>query len=320
MKFSWKTIGNGAMDNLGNQMQKIVRSMNQNRFETRYRYISAEKRFIKFAAKEFKLQKLANVQDKHLEKYARHLKEQNLSDKYVKNELSGIRFFHNHTQDTKFEIKDSTVFNKELGLGSTPDIRNIDRAWTEKELNQMQNIATDLSRPEVTNVLECMRATGCRIDEAATLRDSDLRNALQNEKLYLNNTKGGVPREVTLTDRARELFQNQLQSLNRGEYAFTPKFYIENHEIHKFEKSIQNFIINHRNKVQLEDRSSNAHNVAENSKSALTAHGLRHSYAREQYFAYRNQGLSIKEAKQAVSEQMGHHRQEITNVYLGGLE
>lgn len=320
MKYTWKKTGHGLTDNLGNQMQKIVRSMNQNRIATRRRYIEAEKRFINYVAREFKLQKLANVKDKHLEKYVKYLKNNGNSDKYVKNELSGIRFFHNHTPGTKFELKDSAVFNKEVGLGSTPDFKDIDRAWEEKEINAMKDIANQLGRQEIADVIEVMRATGCRIDEACTLRDSDFRNALSEGKLHLTNTKGGVPRDVPLTDRAREIFEKKLTEIGRGEYAFTPRAYVNNHTIHRFEKSVQNFIYNHRDKVQVENRAYTGHNVNPGGKGALTAHGLRHSFAREQYFKLREEGLGKEQARQEVSEMLGHHRAEITKVYLGGLE
>lgn len=320
MKFTWKKTGHGLTDNLGNQMQKIVRSMNQNRIGTRRRYIAAEKRFISYVAKEFRLQKLANVKDKHLEKYVKYLKNNGNSDKYVKNELSAIRFFHNHTPGARYELTDSTVFNKLVGLGSTPDIKDVDRAWEEKEISSMKEIANMLGRPEISSVIEVMRSTGCRIDEACTLRDSDLRKALSEGKLHLTNTKGGVPRDVPLTNRARTLFQRQLKLVGRGEYAFTPQDYVVNRKIHAFEKSVQNFIYNHRDKVQLSDRAITGHNVNPGEKGALTAHGLRHSFAREQYFKIREEGFSKEHAKEEVAEMLGHHRAEITKVYLGGLE
>lgn len=320
MKFTWKKTGHGLTDNLGNQMQKIVRTMNENKFETRRTYIAAEKKFIRFVAREFRLQKLDNVKDKHLEKYAEYLRNNEKADKYIKNELSGIRFLHNHTPGTKHELTDSTVFNKSIGLGSTPDIKDVDRAWEEKEISGIKDIANRLGRPEISKVMEVMRATGCRINEACTLRDSDLRRALSEGKLKLTNTKGGVPREVPLIPRARELFKNQLKLVGRGAYAFTPKSYVESHTIHNFKKSVQNFIGNHRDKIQLSERKLSGHNVNPGGKGALTAHGLRHSFAREQYFELREKGLSIEKSKEKVAEMLGHHRAEITEVYLGGLE
>lgn len=212
MKKKLKMTGHGVTDNLLRQQEKIIRSMNENRYETRYRYISAEERFIKFTAKDCKLQKLKNVKDKHLEKYIDHLKnEKGASDKYIKTELSGIRFFHNHTPETKNRLEDSTVFNRRAGLGSTPDNKNIDRAWSEREVEEMKDKANSLNRKEIARVIEVVRATGSRINEIVTLRDSDLRRALKEDSLHLTNTKGGVPRDVPLTDKKRKYLKKFLK-------------------------------------------------------------------------------------------------------------
>lgn len=293
--------------------------MNQNRYETRERYVQTMQRFVHHAAKEFNLQKLSNIQDKHLESYVHSLKSEGRSDKYIKTELSGIRFFHNHIP-TKHELSDSRAFNQSVGLGSTPDNRGIDRAWTEREIQKMKDIANNLGRPEISSIIECMRSTGMRINEAITLRDSHLRNALSTNKISITNTKGGRPREIALTDRARDLFEQQLQVVGRGEYAFTPKNYVESHKIHDFKQSIQNFVYNHREKIQESGRSSSGHNIEVGGRGALTSHGLRHSFAREQYFELRDRGLDREDARLEVAEMLGHSRDSITYVYLGGLE
>ena len=319
MKYNWRPTGDGKVDNLGNQLAKIIRTMNQNKFETRERYIQTMQRFVHHTAKEFGLQKLSNIHDKHLESYARNLQENGRSDKYIKTELSAIRFFHNHIPATRHNLSDSRAFNHSIGLSSTPDGR-ADRAWTEKEIEGLKNIANDLGRTEISDVIEGMRSTGARIDEIVTLRDSDLRNSLNTGILHLENTKGGIPRDVPLTERARELFTNQLQFTDRGQYVFTPKEYVESHKIHNFKQSIKNFIYNHREKIQESSRSSSGHNIKVGGQGALTSHGLRHSFAREQYFELRDKGLGKEEARQEVAEMLGHSRDSITHIYLGGLE
>ena len=45
-------------------------------------------------------------------------------------------------------------------------------------------------------------------------------------------------------------------------------------------------------------------------------HGLRHNYAQAQYNGYRAMGANKGEALQMTSEDMGHHRQDITLTYL----
>lgn len=295
--------------------------MNQNKFNTRWRYISGQKRFISFVAKEFKLQKLTNVKNRHLEKYVEFLKENDKSDKYIKNELSAIRFFHNHTSGTKYELMDSRNFNKEMNLGSTPDGR-ADRAWSEKEIIKMKDKAVEINRPEIAKIVEVVRATGLRLDEVCNIRWDHINNALKTDKLTLDGsiTKGGVSRSISLTERAGKILEKSIEGVNRGEYVFTPKVFVENHTIHKFEKSIQNFIGYHRQGIQNKDRSSTGHNLSNNEKGALTVHGLRHSFAREQYLSLRDKGLNKSDARIEVSNMLGHGRDSVTYIYLGGLE
>lgn len=321
MKYTWKKTGHGATDNLGMQMQKIIRVMNENKFNTRRRAIAAEKRFISFIAKEFKLQKLTNIQDKHLERYVEFLKSRNKADKYIKNELSGIRFFHNHTTGTKYELADSTKFNKSVQLGSTPDGR-ADRAWEEKEIDAMKEKATNLNRLEVARVIEAVRATGMRIDEVCGIKWQNINNALKTGVLKIDGNlgKGGVPRDIPVTDRARSIFEKVIKNMERGRHVFTPQSYVKNNKIHLFEKSVQNFIGYHRQTIQNPDRTRTGHNVAPKEKSALTTHGLRHTFSRIEYFKFRESGWSKDAARLEVSRMLGHGRDSVTFIYLGGLE
>jgi hypothetical protein len=45
-------------------------------------------------------------------------------------------------------------------------------------------------------------------------------------------------------------------------------------------------------------------------------HGLRHNFAQNRMREYQSEGMDRKEALRAVSEDMGHHRPEITETYL----
>lgn len=319
MKFTWQKTDHGSLDNLGQQMQKIVRNMNENRMETRWRYIEAEKRFIHYVSKEFHVKKLSNIQDKHLKAYADYKKAAGCSDKYIKTDLAAIRFFHNHTPDTKYELTDSRKFNQKSGLAATPDGR-ADRAWSEREIDDMKNRAIDLGRPEVARVIEVIKATGMRLDEACTLKRSDIERALKTGKLHLENTKGGVPRDVPLTDRASNFLQMQLDRVRSEGYVFTPKAYVEAHKIHSFERSIQDFIYNHRDAIQDPDRSATGHNLRTSEKGALTIHGLRHSYGRAAYLQLREQGIEREQARLEVSRMLGHGRDSVTYIYLGGSD
>lgn len=47
-----------------------------------------------------------------------------------------------------------------------------------------------------------------------------------------------------------------------------------------------------------------------------STHGLRHNYAQDRFAEYTSKGMTFYKALQAVSEDMGHHRPDITKVYL----
>ena len=48
-------------------------------------------------------------------------------------------------------------------------------------------------------------------------------------------------------------------------------------------------------------------------------HGLRHSYAKEQYLVRIAQGESGQQAKREVSNLLGHNRPDVTNIYLASI-
>lgn len=81
-------------DNLVVQVKKLYRECNEKSFETRARYRDATERFCGFLAKEYGLQKFANIRDKHLIAYADYLKSEGIAVNTILSDLSGIRFFH----------------------------------------------------------------------------------------------------------------------------------------------------------------------------------------------------------------------------------
>lgn len=307
---------NGKVRNLLIQFDKVSRCNNQNSIATGRRYDATMIRFLGHVGSNFSLQNIKNIQDKHLESYARELKERGRSDKYIKNEMAAIRFYHLQIPDTRYRLSDSKEFNREVAkLGSTPDGR-AERAWTEREMTAMRDIAIKLDRPEIAKAIEAMRCTGCRLDEAATIKRAQVEAALRTGGLHLTNTKGGRPRTIPVSDRIKDFLERVIREVDRGNYVFCPKEYVENREIHKFEKAIEKFIYDHRDKIQDQDRHETAHNVERGERAALTAHGLRHTYCRERVYELMEQGLTRKEAKSIVSQEAGHDRESVIEIYL----
>ncbi len=49
-------------------------------------------------------------------------------------------------------------------------------------------------------------------------------------------------------------------------------------------------------------------------------HGLRHAYAREEYLKRVNANMKKDSARYEVAQLLGHGRDSVTYIYLGGIE
>lgn len=57
-----------------------------------------------------------------------------------------------------------------------------------------------------------------------------------------------------------------------------------------------------------------------NNPVKLTFHGLRHTYAAEQYRTLREQGVSLFDAYLRVSMLLGHNRGSVTRLYISSVD
>jgi len=74
--------------NLMVQVDKIYRHMRQGSYETRIRYYEAMRRFCRFLAGHFRLERLANLAPKHIYAYVSYLQERGVSASTIKTDLS----------------------------------------------------------------------------------------------------------------------------------------------------------------------------------------------------------------------------------------
>ena len=224
MRYKFPETGNKPTDDLGRQLEKIVHTWNRASIKTRYRYADACARFVKWAQPNFKIQKLANLANKHIIAYGRHLKDQGRSEKYIKNEISALQYLHFSMPNPRHVISESKKINREIGLGSTPNNKaaNLDQTWTHAELARFCAYARENGRPELAKMAEMTYITGCRLEEISTLRRYQIENALKTGVLHLTNTKGGRKRDIPLTGDSRPLLGDILEKVQRGSYIFIP--------------------------------------------------------------------------------------------------
>jgi len=296
----------GAYRKLADQFEKIWREAVRTTTggmskKSHFRYRDSMKNFLRFCAEKYHLQKIANVGEKHLRAYVDYRRQEGISEKTLKNDLSAVRFFHQFI-NSRNELPD----NRALGIEKTPE-GGKDRAWTDEEYQQMMEKAIKLGRRDVVMAMKLARHVGLRVHECTRLTVEHIQNALRDGELEIKG-KGGRVRRVPV----RPEFRSELESLLEGhgsrndEKIFVPP----GEKTHTVIKSIQKFIQRHREEI---------------TERKITFHGLRHSYAREELtrrlerpeeYSLQRKSLN-RAAKLEVAELLGHGRPEVTTVYTG---
>ena len=291
----------GIYQNLRRQLDKLFRHVNQGSIETRYRYFEATDRFCQFVAERFRLQKLENVQGKHLVAYLQYMQEKGLSASTMKTDLSAIRFFHDQT-NSRYQLPD----NKEIGRlhGTALERRHfgqVARAWSDSEYQKALALTEVQGKPQIGQLMEFARVLGLRLHETTRLTVPMFRKALDEGYLTIKG-KGGLVRNVPLTGTSRSVIRKTLQEYGRQKQ--TRLFVGPSEKAHQVNKQVENWIYTHRGRFTEGD-------------VKLTFHGLRHAYAQERYaYHLARHGGDEKAARLEVSRELGHGRDEVTRIYL----
>lgn len=279
--------------NLEAQFDKIFRHLKTGSYKTRERYAKAFCRFMAFLAEEYRLQKLANIAPKHIRAYVDYMHRKGLSAATVKTELAAIRFFHDNQPYAREELPQ----NSELSLARRK-FGGVDRTWSGREYNLMQACAIANGRKDYSAVLALARYAGLRLEECFRIDTSDAKNAIASGRLFVKG-KGGLTRYVPICEPIRITLEGALKEIPTGGKLFVKK----DDKTHLAMKRLQCFIAYHRKKFTDE---------------RITFHGLRHTYAHERYEQFIGEGCSEYDARRRVSELLGHHRDDVTRIYLGG--
>ena len=118
--------------NLETQFNKVFRHLKVGSFKTRERYAKAFKRFMVYLAKEYHLQKLSNISEKHILSYLNYLQKKGLAASTIKTELAAIRFFHDNLPYAKYMLPTNDALElKRRTFGG------LDRTWGNREYNLM---------------------------------------------------------------------------------------------------------------------------------------------------------------------------------------
>lgn len=326
----------GIKDNLIAQIDKIWDNTNEKGIKTRARYYEATERYCGFLADNYKTVKLSNTNGKQFNAYANHLVEKGYSGSYVRNELSGIRFYHKRS-GSKYTLPENDKLSVEL---PSKNSGTIDRGWTDGEVTAARILAKEVGRGDIDAGISLARAFGLRLEEVALMRVEQLEKALDRYELELfkGQAKGGQERVIPVTnDTQIATIKNSIAyAKGEGRHGYdkvisrSGKGGVEAQKV-----SMQNFMHNHREKIQENFREKENDQFDQMKRFCeergfkmrtenLTWHGLRYSYANERYNdlynGYRNQGISHENADRwackTVSRELGHYRESITRLYL----
>lgn len=301
-------LNSGLYKNLLAQVESIYRHSNELSFKTKARYFEATKRFCKFLADNFRLQNFKNVEDRHFKAYVEHLKENNAAAT-VQSDLSGIRYFHR-----KSGSKNRLSPNSKLALPKRATGVK-DHSFIAKEIAGMRQLANQQGRQDVVIAIDFACEFGLRLEEICTLRVEYLMSALKTGQLVIKG-KGGQTRAIDLSAKQRSIITKYLDYTRcSGRY---PRDYLisgsEKGGVQREKRSLQNWMSYNRKYFIVANRSDLSEDGKKKRTETVSWHGLRHTYAQR---TYENE---LKErphrARKIVSENLGHHRTEVTRIYL----
>ena len=144
------------------------------------------------------------------------------------------------------------------------------------------------------------RYAGLRLEECFRIDTNVARNALKTGLLHVKG-KGGLQRDVPINASIEIVLRDELGITPAGHKLFVAP----NDKTHLAMKRFQAFIAYHRCNIQDDSR-----------ERPITFHGLRHTYAHEKYMEFVSNGHNKYEARKMVSELLGHHRDDVTRIYL----
>lgn len=314
--------GENRYNNLMGQVKQVFSSdFNNLNIKTAEKYYTAVSTFTKYIGEYTSINKIQNVNSKNIYDFKEKMKELGMSNSTFKSYMSGIRNFFDIGKQTWDKCKTVVPTNNKLGLEQRV-VGCVERAWTHEEIKAAKDLAVNLNRKDVYHAINLASNFGLRLDGICSLTNTQINKALDTGLLTVKE-KGGKVRDIPITNVQQkqallELKMWGLEQKNWKDHVFCSN----NKNIRDVKQSIQNFIYNNRDKFSNLDRiksweaKENYKKTDVVEKGNLTMHGLRHTFAKQQYYNFIQKGYTEKEAKLEVSRLLGHNRGEVTNIYL----
>ena len=154
----------GSYINLLAQLKKLTRHNRQGSFKTRERYEESMKRFCRFLAENYRLEKLDNIAPKHIHAYVTHMQQKELKPATIKTELAAIRFWHDKLPEPRFSLPE----NAEMSLERC-SFGKVDRTWETEEFNRFLIVCLQYTHEDYATIACLARYAGLRIHECFRL-------------------------------------------------------------------------------------------------------------------------------------------------------
>ena len=245
----------------------------------------------------YKNMRAHSLKMRHVEALVDHWQKEGLSTGTIKNRMSHMRWWAEKIG------RPSAIPNDNSALG-IPDRRYV---TNENKATALDERLEKLADPHIRISLELQAAFGLRREESMKIQPD---YADRGDTLVLKDTwtKGGRAREIPVrNDHQREVLDRAHKRAGKGSLIPDGRTYVEH--LHAYEQQC---------------RDAGLHKM----------HGLRHAYAQDRYLELtgldcparggpshselkQGEKLLDKEARQMISRELGHEREQITAIYLG---
>ena len=287
------------MKDLNYQLMKLCRDNRDGSFSTQ----ATRRRILDLIANQlhelgYRRMQAKSLKPKHIDALVSLWKERGISVGTFKNRLSAFRWWANKVGKSDIIAKDNNAYD--IGNRSYVGEESKAKILDEKQLEKVSDTYVRLS-------LRLQSAFGLRREEAIKFSPN---YAIKDDhiKLKASWTKGGRARTVPIrTDEQRRLLKI-VRNLAKGGALIPPNKNYEK-QLHRYERQVRDAGIKN-------------------------PHGLRHAYAQRRYEELTgwkaplaggpapkslrsDQRALDKGAREAISRELGHSREEISKVYLG---
>ena len=150
-------------------------------------------KFATWLAENYNMQNLRNISNKHLAAYVAHNLSRGNAPSYIIKQLSAIRYTYDHLVNPRYSLE-----KQPEAWCSKASPLPVTGSWKKWEFEFLLNLAQDLGKMWIADILILGWELGLRIHEAVRLYRNDAERALVNGYLHIKG-KGGKIRQIPLS-------------------------------------------------------------------------------------------------------------------------